>query len=173
LDTLLLGQSYEPLARVSWRRAMTLWVSGRVEILEEYPDRPIRTVRAVFPTPAVIRFYRSVRRHRPALRYSRDHVYARDAGRCQYCASALTRRECTYDHIVPRSRGGQTRWENIVLACRPCNQRKGNRTPVEARMRLLVAPRPPRPAADFWCLALASVHDLPEPWRPYLGHLVD
>ncbi|MCA9517752.1 MAG: HNH endonuclease [Myxococcales bacterium] len=169
MDTLLLGQGYEPLGRVGWQRAMTLWFTGRAEILEEYDDRVIRTVRVAFPMPAVVRFFRSTRARRAAVRFSREQVYARDHGRCQYCSSEVTRRESTYDHIVPRSRGGATRWDNIVLACRPCNQRKADRTPSEAHMALLSRPVQPAPHADGWRMVLGLVGEAPAPWRPYLG----
>lgn len=169
MDTLLLGQSYEPLGRVGWQRAMTLWFSGRAEILEEYDDRVIRTVCVAFPMPAVVRFFRSARSRRAMVRFSREQVFARDRGRCQYCGSEVARRDGTYDHIVPRSRGGPTRWDNIVLACRPCNQRKAARTPAEAHMHLLTCPVQPAPQADGWRLVLGLTEEAPAPWRPYLG----
>jgi len=167
LEVLVLGQSYEPLERVDWQRAMILWASGRVEILEHWEGRTIRTPSRELPMPSVIRYLRSRRRIRSVSRFSRDSVYARDRGRCQYCLSPVTRREGTFDHILPKSRGGEARWENIVLACRPCNQRKGCRTPSEARMDL--AAMPARPAPGSWQHVLGYRDVLPEAWRPYLG----
>ena len=167
MQVLVLGQSYEPLERVDWKRAMTWWAAGRVEILEAWEGRTIRTPRLELPMPSVVRFLRSRRRNAQAVRFSRETIYARDRGLCQYCHRPVGRREVTYDHILPRSRGGQTLWENIVLACRPCNQKKGNRTPSEAGM--LLARSPSRPALGSWQLLVGDRDALPVAWRPYLG----
>ncbi|MBL8788832.1 MAG: HNH endonuclease [Deltaproteobacteria bacterium] len=171
MEVLVLGQSYEPLERVGWKRAMVWWAAGRVEILEAWEGRTIRTPRTELPMPSVVRFLRSRRRHgAPTIRFSRDSVFARDRGACQYCGKEVPRRDGTYDHITPKSRGGQTLWENIVLACRPCNQRKGNRTPSEAGMHLRVAPqRPSFAAIGTWQVLVGFGDTLPRAWRPYLG----
>jgi len=167
VDVLVLGQSYEPLERVDWKRAMVLWAAGRVEILETWEGRTIRTPRYDLPMPSVVRYLRSRRRTPTGLRFSRETIYMRDRGLCQYCLLPVTRRESTYDHIQPKSRGGDSRWENIVLACRPCNQKKGNRTPSEAGMALRFAPT--RPALGSWQLLVGHRDALPPSWRPYLG----
>lgn len=167
METLVLGQSYEPLERVGWKRAMTWWAAGRVEILEAWEGRVVRTPRVALPMPSVVRFLRSRRRDRTPVRFSRETIFVRDRGQCQYCGRAIPRREGTYDHIVPKSRGGETRWENIVLACRPCNQVKGNRTPAEAEMQL--RNQPGRPALGSWQLLVGHRDALPPAWRPYLG----
>lgn len=167
LDALVLGQTWEPLERVHWQRAMTWWIGGRIEVLEIWPDTVIRTATNSFAMPAVVRFFRSRRRDRVRVPFSRDNIYARDGGRCQYCATPLTRREATYDHVVPRSRGGLVSWTNIVIACRSCNQIKGDRTPQEAHMALLKAPSKPSPGTPLWLLPRPDV--VPPTWRPYLG----
>lgn len=167
MEVLVLGQGYEPIERVDWQRAMVLWAAGRVEILEVWQGRHVRTPSRDLPMPSVVRYLRSRRRHRTVSKFSRDSVYARDRGRCQYCQEPLSRREGTFDHILPKSRGGETRWENIVLACRPCNQRKGSRTPSEARMELPELPA--RPSPGSWQQVLGYRDAFPEAWRPYLG----
>lgn len=167
MEVLVLGQSYEPIERVGWKRAMVLWAGGRVEVLETWDGRFIRTPRLEIPLPSVVRYLRAHRRNGAALRFSKESVYARDRGHCQYCQRPVSRREGTYDHIVPRSRGGDTRWENIVLACRACNLRKGARTPAEADMALVRAPV--RPAYGSWQALLGQGDALPRSWRPYLG----
>lgn len=167
METLVLGQSYEPIERVAWKRAMVWWAAGRVEILEAWEGRQVRTPRVSLPMPSVVRFLRSRRRDRVSVRFSRDTIFARDRGQCQYCGRVMTRRDGTYDHIVPKSRGGETRWENIVLACRPCNQTKANRTPAEAAMALRHPPG--RPALGSWQLLVGHRDHLPQAWRPYLG----
>lgn len=167
MQVLVLGQSYEPLERVDWKRAMTWWAAGRVEILEAWEGRTIRTPRLELPMPSVVRFLRSRRRQTSTIRFSRETIYARDRGQCQYCQRPVGRREVTYDHIVPRSRGGLTAWENIVIACRPCNQKKANRTPAEAGMVLSLSPA--RPSMGSWQLLVGHRDALPIAWRPYLG----
>ena len=167
MQVLVLGQSYEPLERVDWKRAMTWWAAGRVEILEAWEGRTIRTPRLELPMPSVVRFLRSRRRQTSTIRFSRETIYARDRGQCQYCQRPVGRREVTYDHIVPRSRGGLTAWENIVIACRPCNQKKANRTPAEAGMVLSLSPA--RPPMGSWQLMVGHRDELPIAWRPYLG----
>ncbi len=168
METLVLSAAWEPMERVSWQRAMTLWVTGRVEIVEEYEDRVVRTVSVQLPMPSVVRFVRALRRHRPGVKFSRENVYARDKGRCQYCGHRVPRHLATYDHVVPRSRGGLTRWDNIVIACLPCNQRKGNRTPEDARMRLMSEPVKPRSLPDSWRLRFTTDRSMPPSWRQYL-----
>lgn len=148
---------------------MTLWVAGRVEVLEAYSERRIRTVSEAFALPSVVRFLRGRRRRRAQVRFSRDNVFLRDRGRCMYCGLELGRREATYDHVIPRSRGGATTWENLVVACSPCNHRKANQTPHEARMKLRSKPVRPATLPEFLRSQLRYRNDMPEAWRPYLG----
>lgn len=167
LDALVLGQTWDPLERVHWQRAMVWWAAGRVEVLEVWQDVFIRTATTAFPVPSVVRFFRSRRRDRLSVAFSKDTVWLRDGGCCQYCGRDLSRREATYDHVVPRSRGGLVTWTNIVVACRNCNQRKGNRTPAEAHMHLVKAPtRPPMGALE---LIVPRPDAIPPSWKPYLG----
>ena len=149
---------------------MRLWATGRVEVLEEYDDRLIRTVSLVFQMPSVIRFVRGLagrRRHRVC--FSKRNVFARDKGRCQYCGRALSLREATFDHVVPRSHGGKTRWDNVVIACLRCNQRKAARTPSQAHMRLRAQPIEPRTLPGRFGNGLRYCGQMPEAWEPYLG----
>jgi len=169
METLVLSATWEPVRRVTWKRAMTLWVAGRVEVLEAYSERRIRTVSSVFELPSVVRFLRGKPRRRAIVKFSRDNVFLRDKGRCMYCGAELLRREATYDHVLPKSRGGQTSWENLVLACRSCNHGKANRTPLEAGMRLRSTPIRPKSLQGFLRNQLRFREDMPEAWRPYLG----
>ena len=150
MDTLVLSHAYEPVARVGWQRAICLLWEGKVEVIEQYEDRTVR----------------SVNRKR-AVRFSRENVYARDHGRCQYCGRPLARPEATYDHVVPCSRGGQTRWENVVICCVPCNQRKGGRTPEEAGMQLRSIPVKPKSLPEALRLTFLFDKDAPPSWRQF------
>jgi len=126
-----------------------MWFGGKVEVVEEYEDL-IASVNLVIRMPAVVRLLRNVRVQRSGVKFSRFNVMLRDGFTCQYCQRTLPVRELTCDHVLPRTRGGATGWENIVTACRPCNERKGNRTPAEAAMLLPTPPKAPR-----WLPALA------------------
>src|SRR5262245_51328805 len=111
--TLLLSQGYEPIKVISWQRAITLISLGKVEVIEEY-DSEIRAVSVVIKIPAVVRLLRNFRRHAKPVKFSRANIYARDQHRCQYCGDRCSISELTYDHVVPRAKGGRTTWENIT-----------------------------------------------------------
>src|SRR5215831_19188315 len=114
METLVLSAVYEPVARVPWQRAMTLLFLGKVEVVEEYEDRFVRSVTYEFRMPSVIRFLRALRGRKKAIKFSRESVYARDRGVCQYCADKVPRHEATYDHVIPRVSGGTTHWMSEV-----------------------------------------------------------
>ena len=116
-QTLVLNATYEPVKIVDWQRAITLIFSGKVEVVDEYEDKTIRSVTFELKMPSVIRFLRLLKWRKPVVRFSRENVYARDGGKCQYCSRPVTRAEATYDHVLPRKLGAKTAWENIVIAC--------------------------------------------------------
>lgn len=163
--TLLLSQGYEPIKVISWQRALTLLTLGKVEVIEEY-DQEVRGVSVVIKVPAVVRLLRAFRRHSKPVKFSRANIYARDHHRCQYCGAKCGLGELTYDHVVPRSKGGRTTWDNIVTCCYVCNRNKANRTPAEAGLRLRSQPMRPQ-----WIAAVTirlSTRSMPEAWRDYL-----
>jgi 5-methylcytosine-specific restriction endonuclease McrA len=166
MDTLVLDPGYQPVARVTWMRAITLIWAGKVEVVEEYQDWTVHSVTVELAVPSVVRFIRGVRAHRQHVRFSREQVFARDGGRCQYCLRALTRPTATYDHVIPRMQGGRTCWENIVIACVRCNQRKGGRTPQEARM--VLARAPVKPAQMTQGVRITFDPGMPVTWRAWL-----
>ena len=159
---LVLNASYEPLNVCSVRRAHVLVFKGKAEVLEEM-SRPLRSASARFPWPHVIRLVSYVKvPHITQRKISRRALFARDGWRCQYCGASG---KLTLDHVVPRCRGGRSVWENVVASCPPCNLRKGDRLPAEARMHPHAKPRVPS-AVLFVTLAASRV---PERWHPYLG----
>lgn len=172
MDTLVLSPAYEPVARIPWQRAVTLWCLDKVEIVEEYEDREIRSVTFVMRMPSVVRFLNAIRGKRRSVRFSRENVYTRDKGACQYCQKKVQRTEATYDHVLPRALGGTTKWENIVIACVPCNQRKGGRTPEQAGMRLATRPVQPKslPLTVRLTFSVGS-KDMPKAWLSYFRDL--
>jgi 5-methylcytosine-specific restriction endonuclease McrA len=163
--TLLLNQGFEPIKVIPWQRAITLLCLDKVEVIEEY-DAQIHAVSLIVQIPAVVRLRHAFRRHARPVKFSRVNIYARDGYRCQYCGERCAIDRLTYDHVVPRSRGGRTTWDNIVSACDTCNARKGNRTPAEAKMALRSTPTRPT-----WMPSVqirVSTHSIPEAWRDYV-----
>ena len=157
---LVLNASYEPLCVVSVRRAVVLVLKEKAEVLHT-SDRVLHSERAAIAAPSVIRLTYFVKvpfRARAAL--NRRAVFARDGGRCQYCGAAAE----NIDHVIPRSRGGQHVWENVVAACRPCNTRKEDRLVHEAGF--VLRRRPAAPKELTWIIvAVGTVHPH---WEPYL-----
>lgn len=164
--TLLLNASYEPLAVITWQRAVTLFFMEKVEVLSVYEDREIRSVSLTLQMPSVVRLLRYVRRRFGRIKFSRNNVYARDGYECQYCGESPPRVELSLDHVVPRSQNGGTRWDNITTCCVICNRRKGGRTPEQAGMPLRRVPFRPRTLAQL--AASVRVRKPPEAWRDYL-----
>lgn len=167
MQTLVLDAGYSPVARVSWQRAVTLLWEGKVEVVESY-DAVVRSVTLELQLPAVIRFLRSVRARKKGIRFSRENVYARDRGTCQYCGLHVSRSDFTYDHVIPRAQGGITSWENVVVCCTPCNQKKGGRTPVQAAMVLRSKPLRPNRLHGGMRFPLSWDPHMPAPWRAWL-----
>jgi 5-methylcytosine-specific restriction endonuclease McrA len=139
---LLLNASYEALGTIGVPRAVCLIWKGSAEMVERNGDRILRSQHFEFAVPSVVRLthYIDVRGRQRRSSSKRNRILARDRYRCQYCGSKGTAFDLTIDHILPGSRGGATSPENLVTACLACNQRKGDRTPEEARMPLLKNP---------------------------------
>jgi 5-methylcytosine-specific restriction endonuclease McrA len=163
--TLVLDLGYQPLRIVSWQRAVTMLFEGKVEVIEEY-DEDIRSVSITIKMPAVVRLLQAIRGRKKAVKFSRINVMTRDGFRCQYCGRKLPMSKLNYDHVVPRSQGGKTVWENIVTACYPCNDRKGSRTPQQAGMRLLKQPAKPKslPVIAF----RLNTDSIPDAWASWI-----
>jgi 5-methylcytosine-specific restriction endonuclease McrA len=165
---LLLNQTYEPLGTVSVARAIIMTFKNSVFVEEWDGDRVLRSARDEFPVPSVIRrrTYINVRRRREASGMKRLRIYMRDKFRCQYCGEKKGVAELTLDHILPRSRGGDNSPVNIVTACIPCNNRKSNRTPGEARMPLLTSQSALRVKLER--VVLCHYAEARGEWRKYL-----
>jgi len=168
VETLVLNPGYEPVARVPWQRAVTLLFLGKVEVVEEYEDHEVRSVTFVIKMPSVVRMLRALRSARRQVKFSRENVYARDGGRCQYCGGKVRRDEITYDHVTPRALGGKTTWENIVICCIDCNQRKGGKTPEQAGMKLRSVPVKPKRLPDTFRVTFTFKKGMPVSWRAFL-----
>jgi 5-methylcytosine-specific restriction endonuclease McrA len=162
-QVLVLNASYEPLNVTTVRRAHVLVFKGKAEVIEELQQN-LRSATDTYPWPHVIRLVTYVRVPRAVQRkISRRALFARDGWKCAYCGTTSGR--LTLDHVVPRSRGGESVWENVVTACAPCNHKKGNRLLEEASMQLAHLPKAPAPVL-FIRLAAPKI---PSGWQPYLA----
>ena len=161
---LLLNASYEPIRVISWQHAITLFFKDKVEVVEEY-DHEIRSVSVAFKAPSIVRLLRYVNIGSRTPPFSRFNILARDRFQCQYCASNLTNKEATLDHIVPRSKGGKTSWENVVCCCKTCNVKKGAKTLDQIGFRLKVKPIRP----DWLPVLHLRLHgNVPSSWQNFL-----
>ena len=157
---LVLNASYEPLSIVSSRRAICLLLADKAELVE-CDEGVVHSASVSIPVPAVVRLRYMVRVPRRAVAaVSRRAVFARDEYRCQYCGDAAE----SIDHVIPRSRGGEHCWENVVAACRPCNVRKRDRLLHETTM--VLRRRPDAPREMTW--VVVAVGTVPQHWEPYL-----
>lgn len=157
---LLLNATHEPLRVISLLRAVVLILEEKVDVVETEEERAIRSATMDIPYPRVLRLRYYV--HIPfekRIPLSNKNVLARDRMKCGYCGGKAT----TVDHIQPKSRGGLHEWENVVAACLPCNQRKGNKTLKELGWKLNTTPHKPRTKRLF------VVGRIEESWEPYLS----
>ena len=147
LPVLVLNQSYEPLNICRVRRAAMLLYHHKAEMLENGAGF-IHSASCEFPVPSVIRLAYMVKRPHLVRKLTRLEVFNRDHHTCQYCGKEI--HQLTLDHVIPRYRGGEHSWENVVSACIPCNRRKAGRTPQEAGMKLISSPSRPRDNISFY-----------------------
>jgi len=171
MNVLLLNASYEPLQTISIRRAVNLMLAEKVQAVEGLATR-LRSVNRDFEVPSVIRLVYYVNVPRVGLTWSRRSVLERDGWQCIYCGVVigqkkhgryLNKNNFTIDHLFPKSRGGSNTWGNTACACGSCNNRKSNRTPHEAGMKLLFEPKTPRGNV------LVMRGQVPTEWVKYLN----
>jgi len=159
---LVLNSNYSPMTVCTAKRAICLQVLRRIDVIEKYNEK-IHSPSISFNLPSVIKIRDYIRHNDMAVEISRKNILIRDDHSCQYCGTKMTS-HLTVDHVLPRFRGGKDIWENLVTACKPCNQKKGNRTPDEANMPLDHQPKRPNRIHYFQ----RFVKDLQVDWRPYL-----
>lgn len=181
-SVLVLNRSFMPIHVTSARRAFALLYTGIAKAVNEqyelydfdsWSELSVRTElesvgvadgRLRIPRVILLQAFDKIpKRH---VRFSRINIYARDRNTCQYCGTRFSRSDLNLDHVVPRTQGGRSTWENVVCSCVSCNRRKGGRTPVQAFMRLVRQPVRPR-----WSPLLSVMNGregYPE-WRPFLS----
>ncbi len=162
---LVLNASYEPLHVCSIKRAITLLMSDIAMRIEDKLDAFLHSPSTQIPVPSVIRLVKYVKRPpRFHIAFNRRNVFRRDNHVCQYCAKIGG--DLTLDHVTPRSRGGRNAWDNIVTACRECNSKKRDRTPFEAKMKLVREPFAPK---FVFSTAYGQAPKLDPAWEKYIG----
>lgn len=174
LKSLVLNSTFEALNTVSAYRALQLVKAEKAQLLHSY-DIVWRSPSSQFVMPSVIVLRKYVNRNRKlpkSVIFNKSRVLHRDGYRCAYCGSAPEDISIlTLDHVVPRSKGGQTCYENVVTACAACNQQKADRTPEQARMKLRRKPEVPRTNAFFFQKrgSPKSARKVPESWHQFLN----
>jgi len=164
-SVLVLNASFEPLSVVSIQRAIVLLLKEKAEIIEA-AEAVLRSERLRIPVPLVIRLVYYVRiPYRISVPITRRAVMVRDRYTCQYCGAQPGKQALTIDHVLPRSRGGKTVWQNVVAACKRCNGKKGNRIPAEANMKLATSPAQPRYLAMVYVTSLETR----DAWEKYMS----
>lgn len=171
--TLLLNSDYSPISIIPVRRAFILNEKGRVEIVCPYEDDFIHSSSGQnYSVPAVVRLLEYIKKRRKRPLFNKKNIFIRDNMTCQYCGRFFAAHELTYDHVIPKCRYPRelhhtsTHWENIVTACIRCNNRKGDRTPEQAGMKLLKQPH--KPSDMNIIIGLCPWEDKPAEWEPYL-----
>ena len=158
---LVLNQDYRALSVCSVERALVMVFLHKAELVEALNGRAVRSAHRSFPWPCIVRLKAYVRVPYRRIMLTRRNILRRDGNRCQYCGS---NDRLTLDHVVPKSQGGPDSWDNLVAACVPCNNKKGNHTPDEANMPL--HRRPFRPSHVMYLRDFLG--SLEESWKPYL-----
>ena len=141
---IVLNGDYSYLNVVSWKRAVCLMIKGKTEVLK-WSDRAVRDANGneVTKIPLVMRLVKIVRMiYKNKVPYSKRNIFVRDGYKCMYCGTTA-KIKLTIDHVIPQAQGGKSNFDNCVAACRPCNHKKGHRTPSEAKMFLIRQPYTP------------------------------
>jgi 5-methylcytosine-specific restriction endonuclease McrA len=167
LNTLLLTPWMSPARVISWQKAIVLSFLGKVEVMQEY-EVIIHSPSTSLRIPAVVRQRRAPHFRSKGPAFSRSNIFLRDDFTCQYCGITRDKAMLNLDHVLPKSQGGRSAWDNIVTSCYPCNQKKAGRTPEQASMRLLRKPvRPTRLAKSRMALLREESVNVPAEWEGY------
>ncbi len=159
---MVLNQSYEPLTICNLRKAIVLIYLGKAETVINDERKSLHSISTTYPWPSIIRISKFVRVPYKKVVLTRKNILRRDGFKCVYCGRSDI--PLTIDHIIPKARGGDDTWENLVSACTICNNKKGDRTPDEAKMRLMFQPFKP----SHIVFIKNVVGRLDERWKPYL-----
>ena len=153
-QVLVLSTGYEPLFKTNWKRAISAVFCGRAEVVETHDSLYIGTNSGRIQFPTIVRFLTGVvaakiKNINRGSRPNKKTVWMRDEGLCQYCEKKMSLSESTIDHVIPKSKGGSHTWENVVISCRKCNQKKGSKLPKECGMTPRKNPKLPPTYVPF------------------------
>lgn len=180
-NCLVLNADYSPIGIINWQRAITWSIkytdrkNKPIEIIELYRDDMIKSTTGYLKLPAVIRLNKFFKFGSFHVNFSRKNIFIRDNYTCQYCGIKFHFRELTYDHVIPKSawlsEKSPTSWKNIVTACTKCNRKKSNRTPQQAKMKLLNEPIEPRKTIKYLPVMcyLSNIRCVPDEWQIYVS----
>ena len=163
MKALKLDSSYRPIDVIDAIEALVMCLVGKARAIEKYA-KEISSVSESFKLPAVIVLNRYVKFEFSHVSCNRENVLWRDNNTCQYCGKTGNLDSLTLDHVIPRSRGGNNSWQNLVAACKKCNQKKGNKTPAEAHMHPLNIPKKPKNCV----LRKLKEENISPVWKDYL-----
>lgn len=170
MKVLALASNYEPIGVISWEKAVTLLVTNKVFSVED-SDKIIRSPSTELKIPSVVVYCNASRKGKRAIRFSRKNVWLRDEGRCQYCNKEVKYGDFTIDHIKPKCNGGVSSWENTVVCCYSCNQKKAEKTMEQVGFKLIK-----KPTVPFHLPYISSIDDyyannkIPENWKFWIGN---
>ena len=158
---LVLNANYAPMAICTAKRAIVMGFLKKVEILANYNEK-VHSPSTTLNLPSVIKIHQYISYDNLTVELNRKNILSRDSNKCQYCGTSKL--PLTLDHILPKVKGGQDSWENLITACKPCNQKKGDRSPEESNMKLIKVPKRPNRLHYFHRFVKENQRD----WRPYL-----
>ena len=164
---LLLNASYQVISFINYKKLFKLLIKGKVEIISSF-NIDVNWIDGRIKHPSVVRLKNHVKTNYYNRNFSRKALVKRDRSHCQYCHIKLTASQITIDHVVPRAQGGITSFSNCVVACQDCNNKKADRTPEQAGMKLLR--RPTHPSFSAIYLTTDPQEMWHEAWNDYLSH---
>ena len=160
MKVLVLNNDYTPINVTDIIRGFNLVFRGKAEIVEADEQHPIVAGNQTFKRPSVIRLLKYIVLPFKKLNPTKENIFRRDGMKCLYCEST---KDLTIDHVIPKSRGGQNTWENLATCCSKCNNKKGDKIPKEAGMRLIYAPFKPN-----WGYFIKNIGNIQEQWTAYI-----
>jgi 5-methylcytosine-specific restriction endonuclease McrA len=161
-QVLILNADYSAISICTVPKAFLLVYLNKAELVADSEKYQIRTIDRAYPSPSIIRLNKYVNVPYKSVILNRNNIFKRDDNACTYCGSP---KDLTLDHVMPKSRGGKTSWENLITACKRCNSKKGHQTPEEAKMPL--NRKPFRPSFVVFVRSYAS--KLEDKWLPFLN----
>jgi 5-methylcytosine-specific restriction endonuclease McrA len=162
---LVLDASYRPIKQISWQKAMILFFQDKIEVIREYDDTWINSPSQKFKLPSVIRLINYIFKLPWGIKLTRTNIFVRDRGKCQYCDKKLNKGRFTIDHVIPRSKGGKTVWENLVTSCARCNTRKGDSLLKDSDF--ILKNKPIQPTNTFF---ISTLDETPQSWIDFLAY---